>query len=135
MISYFTITYRVLALRDFCVLANSCKVNIALISESGLEIMKLSHDCTYDSYYDYTIDLFTLVSCLFTFFLLIYSWTVSRNLLPLVPCVTCFGRILWKTSAMKKTQNTFRITRSGGAHTFTGMYFKMITQKIVQFYF
>merc|ERR1712203_781108 len=60
--------------------------------------------------------------------------TVSRNLLLLVPCVTCYGRILWKISAMKKTQNTFRITLSGGAHTFTVMQPAVISYSKITFY-
>ena len=49
-----------------------------------------------------------------------FSWIVSKNPQPLVPCAISYGQILWRISVVRRMQNIFRIIQSGGAHTSTG---------------
>ena len=64
------------------------------------------------------------VLCLIRVLLSFSSWTDSRNLRRSVPCAICYGRILWKTSAMRKPQNISLIIVLGVAHISIGTWVK-----------
>ena len=66
----------------------------------------------------------TLVFCGYS------SWTVSRNPLHSVRCVTCSGLTLWRITGARKPQNISVTTQSGVALIFTGMASSAIAQII-----
>lgn len=49
-----------------------------------------------------------------------YSWIGSRSRQRSGPCVTCCGRILWRTSATRRPRSISATTRCEAAPTFTG---------------
>lgn len=61
-----------------------------------------------------------LSALLSTCFLVLLSWTVSRNHQPSGRCAICCGPIRWRTLATRRTPTSFRTTRCAVARTFTG---------------